>query len=458
VIAWVAALGVVLGVLLTPPLGLLLVLVASSLATRRMAVLVLCSCALLGGMRMQETSSSDAVVEALTSSVSVCNVQAEVTNIVNPTGEVLAIERVACLGRWMEVDSLAILQDFEAPPGARMEGTVRFIPLGSDMWATIARRLGAQTKLSAIDLAVTREPTGLQAIARAARSTMKAATDSLGPTTSALVRGLTIGDTEGMPTEDEESLRRAGLTHLVAVSGSNVAIVLGALLLLTRRAGPIIGTPVALAGLFLYVLIVGLEPSVLRAGVMGTIGCFAAVFGRRAEPLAALGAAVAIVLLLQPWLLWSAGLHLSVAATLGIVLWASAIAERVPGPRSLSLAVGVTCAAQVAVAPILITTFGSLSVAGIAANLLAAPAVPIATLVGSVGGLLSVVWMPLGRLVMIPAGLATAWIAQVGRLFGRLSWAEVHLPVAAGIVVAAVLVVPLVSHARTRLERKPGYP
>jgi competence protein ComEC len=99
-----------------------------------------------------------------------------------------------------------------------------------------------------------------------------------------------------------------------------------------------------------------------------------------------------------------------------------------------------------------------LSVAGIAANLLAAPAVPIATLVGSVGGLLSVVWMPLGRLVMIPAGLATAWIAQVGRLFGRLSWAEVHLPVAAGIVVAAVLVVPLVSHARTRLERKPGYP
>lgn len=457
-IAWVAALGVVLGVLLTPPIGVLLVLVASSLATRRMAVLVLCTCALLGEMRMQETSSPDAVVDALTSSVAVCDVQAEVTNIVNPTGKVVTIERVACLGRWMEVEAIAVLQDFEVSPGARIEGTARFIPLGSDMWATIARRQGAQVKLSAIDLSITQEPTGLPAMARAARSTMKAATASLAPTTSALLRGLTIGDTEGMPPEDEESLRRAGLTHLVAVSGSNVAIVLGALLLITRRAGPIIGTSIALAGLFLYVLIVGPEPSVLRAGVMGSIGCFAAVFGRRAEPLAALGAAVAIVLLLQPWLLWSAGLHLSVAATLGIVLWASAIAQRVSGPRSLALALGVTCAAQVAVAPILIITFGSLSVAGIAANLLAAPAVPVATIVGSVGGLLSALWMPLGRLVMVPAGIATAWIGHVGRLFGGFSWAEVHLPAAAGIVVAAVLVVPLVSDARVRLQRKPGYP
>lgn len=457
-IAWVAALGVVAGILLTPPFGVLIAVVASSLATRRVVLLVLCSCALFGAMRMQQTSSTDAVVDALSSSVAVCDVQAEVTNVVNPTGRVVAIERVACLGRWMEVDALGVLQDFELSPGARIEGAVRFIPLGSDMWASIARRLGAQTKLSAIDLAVTQEPVGLQAIASAARSTMKRATASLAPTTSALLRGLTIGDTEGMPPDDEESLRRAGLTHLVAVSGSNVAIVLGALLLLMRRAGPIIGTPIALAGLFLYVLIVGPEPSVLRAGVMGTIGCFAAVFGRRAEPLAALGAAVAIVLLLQPWLLWSAGLHLSVAATLGIVLWAAAIAERVPGPRSLSLALGVTCAAQAAVAPILITTFGSLSVAGIVANLFAAPAVPVATIVGSVGGLLSAVWMPLGRLVMVPAGIATAWIGQVGRLFGGFSWAEVNLPVTAGILVAVVLVVPLVSNARARLQRKPGYP
>ncbi len=457
-IAWVAALGVVLGVLLTPPLGVLFALVVSSLAARRMVLLVLCSCALLGAMRMQGASSTDAVVDALTSSVAVCDVQAEVTNIVNPTGKVVAIQRIACLGRWMDVDALAVLQGLEVSPGARVEGAARFIPLGSDVWATIARRLGAQTKLSAIDLTVTQEPTGLQAMARAARATMKEATASLAPATGALLRGLTIGDTEGMPADDEESLRRAGLTHLVAVSGSNVAIVLGALLLLTRRAGPMIGTSIALAGLFLYVLIVGPEPSVLRAGVMGTIGCFAAVFGRRAEPLAALGAAVAIVLLLQPWLLWSAGLHLSVAATLGIVLWAAEIAERVPGPRSLALALGVTCAAQLAVAPNLIATFGSISVAGVAANLLAAPAVPIATIAGSIGGLVSAVSLPVGRLVMVPAGLATAWIAQMGRFFGGLPWAEADLPLGAGIVLAAGLVVPVLLAARAQLQRKPGYP
>jgi competence protein ComEC len=457
--AWIAALGAALGISLRPSWALLTTLLVLGFAgPRRGSAMVLIGCAALGGLRASHTSSQDPVVASVVASVSTCSIDARVSNVVGPTGTVLELQRLACLGRWMDVDATAILDGFEAEPGARVGGRVRFIPLGSDAWSVLATRLGAEAKLLPVELEVTDDPQGIQGVALDARLLMRRATVPLSPTSGALLRGLTIGDTEGMPAEDEDLLRRAGLSHLVAVSGSNVAIVLGSLLLLTRRAGPMIGYPIAIAGLVLYVFVVGFEPSVLRAAVMGTIGCCAALFGSRSEPLAALGTAVTIVLLFQPWLLWSAGLQLSVAATLGIVLWAPAIAERVPAPRPVALALGVTCAAQIAVAPVLIATFGSLSIAGVAANVLAAPAVPIATVAGSLAGLLAAISLPIARVLMIPAGLAASWIAWVGRLFGGFSWAEWHLPVLVAVAIALGLAWPAIRGGRALLQRKPGYP
>jgi competence protein ComEC len=123
---------------------------------------------------------------------------------------------------------------------------------------------------------------------------------------------------------------------------------------------------------------------------------------------------------------FSAGLHLSAAATAGIVVFGSRIdraLSRLPRPVSATLAASL--AAQAGVAPVLIATFGELPVAGIAANLLAAPAVPIATIAGLAAGLVAIVAVPAGEVLAEVGGQAAGWILAVGDHLGAPAWASV---------------------------------
>ncbi|MFB9566347.1 DNA internalization-related competence protein ComEC/Rec2 [Saccharopolyspora hordei] len=209
----------------------------------------------------------------------------------------------------------------------------------------------------------------------------------LGPAAAGLLPGLVIGDTSGLPPEVAQDFDAAGLTHLMAVSGANLAIVCGAVLLLLHLvgAGPVLSVLGAGAALVGFVVLAGPEPSVLRAAAMGAISLLALALGRRRSALPVLSASVIGLLLLLPELATSPGFALSVAATAGLVLlapaWAAGLRDR-GVPIGAAEAVAVPLAAHVVTAPLVAALSGTVSLVAVPANLLAGPVVAPATVFG----------------------------------------------------------------------------
>jgi len=213
-----------------------------------------------------------------------------------------------------------------------------------------------------------------EAVRDAAR---RRALGSLAPERAGLLVGMALGDTSLLPVELERDFRAAGLTHLMAVSGANLAVVLAAGLWLARVAGA--GRPaLAAVGMVLVVLLVVVtrwEPSVLRAGVMAGLVLVGVATGRGPGGRRALCLAVVVLLLADPGLAGALGFQLSVAATAG-VLWlgplaAGALPDRVP--ERARKAVGMTLGAQAAAVPAIALALGPVSLAGLPANLLGLP-------------------------------------------------------------------------------------
>ena len=249
----------------------------------------------------------------------------------------------------------------------------------------------------------------------------------------ALLEGLTIGDTSGLDPRTIDLFRNAGLSHVLAVSGSNVGIVLGAVLVGLRSLGHRVRIAFGYAGLGLFALIVGPDPSVLRAVAMGAIALACMAYGRTSEPLAALGVAIMVVIALRPGMLFSVGMQLSAAATAGIVIFCAPIERCLlalpPGFRTM---IAATLAAQVAVAPILILVFGELSLIAPLANALALPAVAPATVVGLAAGSISVFVPAVGQLLATIVAPAGAWILAVADRTGSQPWSLVMVPTVVG--------------------------
>jgi ComEC/Rec2-related protein len=200
---------------------------------------------------------------------------------------------------------------------------------------------------------------------------------SLAPERAGLLIGMALGDTSLLPAELERDFRAAGLTHLMAVSGANLAVVLAAGLWLAGVAG--VGRRgLAVVGILLVVVLVVVtrwEPSVLRAGVMAGLVLLGVATGRGPGGRRALSLAVVVLLLADPSLAGALGFQLSVVATAG-VLWlgpatASALPDRIP--ERIRKGVGMTLGAQATAMPALALTFGSVSLAGLPANLLGLP-------------------------------------------------------------------------------------
>ena len=228
----------------------------------------------------------------------------------------------------------------------------------------------------------------------------------------ALVPALVDGDDAGLPERTATDFRTAGLTHLLAVSGTNLTLVVGALLVLARAVGVrarglvVVGA----VGVVGFVLLARPEPSVLRAAVMGSVALVGMGSNGRQRGPRALGLAVLVLMLFDPWLAGEVGFALSVLATAGIVFlapgWRDALCRWLP--RWAAEALSVPLAAQLACTPVVAAISGQVSLVAVVANLLAAPAVAPATVLGLGGGLLSSVWVPLGR----PVGTAATWCAD----------------------------------------------
>lgn len=262
-------------------------------------------------------------------------------------------------------------------------------------------------------------PTGAHRIASELRARFRAsAAREFEPRVAGLLPGLVVGDTAAMDAQLSEDFRRAGLTHLVAVSGANVAIALGAALwpLRRRAVDRRLQAAVALLALAAFVLLVGPSASVLRAAAMGAVSLLALASGRSRAAVPALGAAVTTLLLVQPELAWEAGFVLSVAATAAIVLvgtrWSLALRARGCW-TPLADALAVTAAAGLATAPIVAGLFGTVSLVSLPANLLAAPAVAPVTVLGLPAVLLGGVLPPVADALIWIAGWPTRWLVLV---------------------------------------------
>ncbi|MEU9048137.1 MULTISPECIES: ComEC/Rec2 family competence protein [unclassified Kitasatospora] len=283
-----------------------------------------------------------------------------------------------------------------------------------------------------------------QRIAGRLREGLRAATDGLPPDARGLLPGLVVGDTSRLPDDLEDAFQATDLVHLVAVSGANLAIVLGALLGapgqagtaerrglaavlgLSLRTAALLGTGLTLA----FVTVCRPEPSVLRAAGTGLIGMLALATGRPRRAVPALAGAVLVLVLLDPFLSRSFGFLLSVLATAGLLVlgphWAEALRAR-RWPHHLAGAFAATAAAQALCAPVTVVLSGHISLVGIPCNLLAELAVAPATLLGFGVLVLQPLFPALAGLLAMPAGVPAGWLALVARRGaelpgGQLSW------------------------------------
>ncbi|MFI5425679.1 ComEC/Rec2 family competence protein [Aeromicrobium sp. UC242_57] len=284
---------------------------------------------------------------------------------------------------------------------------------------------------------------------------MREAVGHLDDEPRALVPALVDGDDSRISESVEEDFRRSGLTHLMAVSGTNLTIVLGVVLALARAAG--LGRRwLVLAGavsIVAFVLLARPDPSVVRAAAMGAVGVAALGFGSRGG-VRALAWAVIGLLFVDPWLSRMPGFILSAAATGGILLLAPVVAGRLQEwlPRWAALAIAVPLAAQLVCTPVIAALSGEVSLVAVLANLLAAPAVAPATIAGLAGGLVALVWVPAAQLFGTVAGVSTSWILTVGHRAAGLDGASLqwHAPWQ-----VLLVVVPLLTWLVVRLSSHP---
>jgi competence protein ComEC len=227
------------------------------------------------------------------------------------------------------------------------------------------------------------------------------------PREAGLLMGLTLGDTSRLDPVVAERFKATGLTHLLAVSGENVAMFLAPILALAGllRLGRRGTLGVGLGAVAFFVVLTRAEPSVLRAAAMASLAMFGSFLGRPRSPAALMGGAVLLLLAFDPSLVYAVGFQLSVAATAGIAALSGPLAARLAWmPRWLAMAAGTTVGAQAGVTPLLLHYFGAVPTVTLAANLLAAPAVGPGMLLGLAAAAVGVVWQS--------GGVALAWTAR----------------------------------------------
>lgn len=304
--------------------------------------------------------------------------------------------------------------DGEPPPVVRgdrvwLQGSIR--RPDDPGFADVLRHKGIASELQVSDLR--RESGASNPFVRATqrfRAFVAGSIDRLFPPAEAgLLLGLALGDASQLDPSVARDFQATGLSHLLVVSGENVAMVLTPVLALAvvLRLGRWTRLLLGLGTVVFFVVLTGAEPSVMRAGVMATLTLLGVLIGRPRNTASILGGAVLLLIVLDPWLIWSIGFQLSVGATAGMVALAGPIGDRLARhlPRAVALAAGTTMAAQFGVTPLLLFHFHEVPGVTILANLAAFPAVSPALLLGIAAASLGLFVLPAGRLL--------AWVALI---------------------------------------------
>ena len=316
------------------------------------------------------------------------------------------------------------------------------------------------------------KPSGAQRFAGRLRAGLREATDGLPADARALLPGLVVGDTARITPELDEAFKETDLAHTLAVSGSNLTILLALLIgppglaqrVERRGLAPRLGISLRATALLGGVLTLGFvvvcrpDPSVLRAAACGAVALLALATGRRRSLIPALATAVLLLVLYDPWLARSYGFLLSVLATGALLTLAPRWCEtlrrhRVP-PR-LAEAVAAAAAAQALCAPVVAVLSARVSLVAVPCNLLAELAVAPATVLGFAALATAPVLMPVAKVLAWGASWPAGWIADVARTGAALPGGGVDWPGSwTGALLLAVAVAVLVLVGR-RLLRHP---
>jgi competence protein ComEC len=278
---------------------------------------------------------------------------------------------------------------------------------------------------------------------------------------AALLRGIVLGDDGGLTDELRQRFRASGLYHLLAVSGQNVALVaLGAVALawlvgFSRWVGEIC----ALVSIAAYVLAVGPQPSVIRAGIAGALVSLAWLTARMADRWHFLILGALALLAWNPYAVFDAGFQLSFVAVVAIFVLVPRFQralEGYPMPDLLREAIAVSGACGLATAPVMWMQFHALSLLTIPANVLAAPVmVPLLAL--AFGSALAAPFLPAVTSVLAAVnGWLAAYIAGCARAIGGLPGAQIHSTRALLLVIAAGLLGAAYAWPRWRLSSSPS--
>jgi competence protein ComEC len=339
-------------------------------------------------------------------------------------------------------------------PSTRVAASADFrVPRGSDVAAVVVVHRSP---------VMIRGPSRVQRWAGRIRGGLRAAAGGLPGSERGLLPGLVVGDTSRMPAADTADFRAAGLTHLTAVSGANLAIVVAAVFGLLRWSPLGVRMRALLsAGVLLgFVTLARPTPSVLRAAAMGLLALAAIALGRPRALLPGLLGTVTGLALFVPTLATRPGFALSVLATLALLVlapgWTARLRDWLPG-RLAPLAPAVTAplAAQVACMPVIAAISGSVSIAAVPANLLALPAVPITTVLGLLAAVVSLASPGLASVLCQAAGVPCRWLITVAHTAAHLPLATVTAPSGGlGLLCVAVVAAGLAVAVRSRGGRR----
>ncbi|MGC9542750.1 ComEC/Rec2 family competence protein [Streptomyces sp. UG1] len=355
-------------------------------------------------------------------------------------------------------------------PSTRLRVTAGLAPAlaGADRIAAVLR------VRDAAEPEVVGEPSAAQRLAGRLRAGLREATDGLPADARALLPGLVVGDTSRITPELDEAFKETDLAHTLAVSGSNLTIILALLIgppgtaqLVERRGlAPRLGislrTTALLGGALTlaFVVVCRPDPSVLRAAACGAVALLALATGRRRSLIPALATAVLLLVLYDPWLARSYGFVLSVLATGALLTlaprWSAALRSRRVPPRPAE-ALAAAAAAQAVCAPVVAVLSARVSLVAVPCNLLAEFAIAPATVLGFAALAAAPMAMPVAKALAWCASWPAGWIADVARTGAALPGAGVDWPGSwAGAALLALATVVVLSAGR-RLLRHPWW-
>lgn len=466
--AWAGGLvGLLAPVLL--PLALLTGLVAVVVRRRRrrpvwlLLACLLSGCAVAGGALVRAEAHRSSPVARLAEDEAVVTLVARVTS-----------DPVRKKGRYGPYVLTRVTARLVEGRGRAYDARVPLLVIGKPGWRDV--RLGATVRTvgrlrptddsslaavltSARDPTTLEPPAGAFTAAESVRAGIRGAVAGAEADARALIPALVVGDDHAMSDRVVADFRTCGLTHLAAVSGTNLTLVVGFLLVVARWAGVRSRGLVLLGvlGVAGFVVLARPEPSVVRAAAMGSVALIGMGSGGRSKGARAAGVAVFGLLLYDPWLAVSFGFVLSVLATAGILFLAPGFRDQMRTwlPRWAAEAVAVPLAAQLACTPVVAVLSGQVSLVAVAANLAVAPAVGPATVLGLLGGLLMLLVPTAGLASGWLAGLFGGWIVAVATQLARLPQAAMEWSSGPVAVTALVVLCLVIAGCAGRVLRSP---